>query len=58
MDYNIISDTPTPPYEVITTLPFEETWWTVKVYDPYGSTIYADPIYIDASMLSFPIAGN
>jgi len=58
MDYYIISDTPTPPNEVITTLPFEETWWTVKVYDQYGSTIYADPIYIDASMLSFPIAGN
>jgi hypothetical protein len=58
MDYNIISDTPAPPNEVITTLPFEETWWTVKVYDQYGSTIYADPIYIDASMLSFPIAGN
>lgn len=58
MDYNIISDTPALPNEVITTLPFEETWWTVKVYDQYGSTIYADPIYIDASMLSFPIAGN
>jgi len=58
MDYDIISDTPAPPNEVITTLPFDETWWTVKVYDQYGSTIYADPIYIDASMLSFPIAGN
>ena len=58
MDYNIISDTPAPPNEVITTLPFEGTWWTVKVRDQYGSTIYADPIYIDASMLSFPIAGN
>ena len=58
MDYYIISDTPAPPHEVITTLPFEETWWTVKVYDEYGSTIYADPIYIDASMLSFPIAGD
>ncbi|MHC4596809.1 MAG: hypothetical protein ACYS19_17925 [Planctomycetota bacterium] len=58
MDYDIISDTPIPPNEVITTLPYEETWWTVKVYDQYGSTIYADPIFIDASMLSFPIAGN
>ena len=58
MDYYIISDTPAPPNEVITTLPFDETWWTVKVRDQYGSTIYADPIFIDASMLSFPIAGN
>ena len=23
-----------------------QTWWTVKVYDEYGSTIYADPICI------------
>jgi hypothetical protein len=44
MDYNIISDTPNPPNEVITTLPFDETWWTVKARDQYGSTIYADPI--------------
>jgi hypothetical protein len=58
MDYYIISDTPAPPNSVITTLPFDETWWTVKVRDQYGSTIYANPMYIDASMLSFPIAGN
>jgi len=55
MDYNIISDTPTPPNEIITTLPFEETWWTVKARDQYGSTIYADPIYINAFILSLPI---
>jgi parallel beta-helix repeat protein len=55
MDYEIISDTPTPPGEVITTLPFEETWWTVKVYDQYGSTIYADPMPIRALNLSLPI---
>jgi hypothetical protein len=46
MDYMIISDTPEPPNEVITTFPFEQTFWTVKVYDEYGSTIYADPICI------------
>ena len=44
MDYSIISDTPAPPNDVITMLPFEETWWTIKVRDQYGSTIYADPI--------------
>jgi hypothetical protein len=43
MDYDIISDTPVPPNEIVTELPFEETWWTVRVYDQYGSTIYADP---------------
>jgi hypothetical protein len=42
MDYNIISDTPTPPNDIVI-LPFEEGWWTVRVRDQYGSTIYADP---------------
>jgi len=55
MDYNIISDNPVPPNEVITTLPFEETWWTVRVYDEYGSTIYADPKPISIVHLSFSI---
>ena len=55
MDYNIIFDTPTPPNEVITTLPFEKTWWTVRAYDQYGSTIYADPKFINAFILSLPV---
>ncbi len=55
MDYDIISDTSTPPSEVITTLPFDETWWTVKVRDQYGSTIYADPRRVNALVLSLPI---
>ena len=46
MDYVIVSDTPEPPSEVITTFPFEQTFWTVRVYDEYGSTIYANPICI------------
>jgi hypothetical protein len=44
VDYHIVSDTPNPPTEVVTEFPFEQTWWTVKVCDQYGSTIYADPI--------------
>ena len=55
MDYNIISDTPDPPNEVIITLPFEETWWTVRAYDQFGSTIYADPVCTNAFRLSLPI---
>ncbi len=47
IDYYIISDTPSPPTEVVTASPFEQTWWTVKVYDQYGSTIYADPIRVN-----------
>ena len=55
MDYDIISDTPDPPNEVITTLPFEETWWTVRIRDQYGSSIYADPRCLDAYILSLPV---
>ena len=49
MDYNIVSDTPNPPTEFVTTFPFGQTWWTVKVRDQYGSTIYADPICINTT---------
>jgi len=49
MDYYIISDTPSPPTEIITSFPYERTWWTVRVYDTFGSTIYADP-----RCISFP----
>ena len=58
MDYFTISDTPTPPVEVITTFPFEQTWWTVKVYDQYGSTIYADPILVNSENLAPPLFEN
>jgi hypothetical protein len=54
-DYYIVSETTEPPHKVITTFPFDETWWTVKVTDQYGSTIYADPRRINAFILSLPI---
>ena len=52
LDYDVISDTPYPPVESLSELPLEETWWTVRARDRYGSTIYADPIRLDASDLS------
>jgi len=55
MDYQVVSDTPEPPSAVITTLPFEDTWWTVRARDQHGSTIYSDPMYIDAFTLSLPV---
>jgi hypothetical protein len=55
IDYDIITDTPDPPNKIITTLPFEETWWTVRIRDQYGSTIYADPRCLDAHTLSLPV---
>lgn len=56
MDY-LISDTVDPPTEVISTFPFEETCWTLRAYDQYGSTIYADPVCIKPQKTSPPI-GN
>ncbi|UCC22637.1 MAG: hypothetical protein JSW23_00765, partial [Planctomycetota bacterium] len=38
----LVSDTPSPPNEIISTFPSETTWWTIKARDAYGSTIYAD----------------
>ncbi|MHC4582887.1 MAG: right-handed parallel beta-helix repeat-containing protein [Planctomycetota bacterium] len=58
MDYHLISDTPSPPTDIITSSPFEQTWWTVKVYDQYGSTIYADPIRVDFEKLDPPLIEN
>ncbi len=54
-DYIVLSETPTPPSEVITSLPFENCWWTVKVYDAYGSSIYADPKPVNMFNLSLPV---
>jgi parallel beta-helix repeat protein len=47
MDYYVVSDTPVPPTEVIRASFFKQTWWTIKVRDLYGSTIYADPIRVE-----------
>jgi parallel beta-helix repeat protein len=58
MDYYIVSDTPNPPTEVIISSAFEQTWWTVKVYDQYGSTIYADPILANFENLDPPLVEN
>jgi hypothetical protein len=54
MDYTIVSDTPEPPSEVITTFPFEQTFWTVRAYDAVGSTIYADPVCIYPEKVEAP----
>jgi hypothetical protein len=42
----LVSDTQDPPQEIITEFPFETTYWTVRIRDNYGTTVYADPISI------------
>jgi hypothetical protein len=56
MDYSIISDTTNPPTATISTLPHEHTWWTVRAYDQFGSTIYADPRLINLPANRPPVA--
>ena len=58
MDYTVISDGPAPPSNVVTELPYAETWWTVRVRDQHGSTIYADPERLDAGLLSLPVKSS
>jgi len=56
MDFSVVSDTPNPPSQIITTLPLEHTWWTVRAYDQFGSTIYADPRLINRPENRSPVA--
>ena len=53
-DYRVFSDTPDPPIHYLSNLPLEETWWTVKGCDAYGSTIYADPIRLETQNQPMP----
>jgi hypothetical protein len=56
MDFKVISDSPVPPTQTIATLPQEETWWTIRAYDQFGSTIYADPRLIKSPENRPPVA--
>jgi hypothetical protein len=45
----LVCDTPEPPTEIVTTFPFEQTWWTVRVHRPgRNSYAYANPRQIEA----------
>lgn len=54
-DYAIVAQAVTPPIRLLTSLPYPQVWWTVRVRDKYGSTIHADPIRLDAKSLHLPI---
>ncbi|MCU0914786.1 MAG: hypothetical protein MUC88_09510 [Planctomycetes bacterium] len=54
-DFNVVAETPGPPEMAITELPFAQTWWTVRVYDAHGSSIYADPLLLTPFRLSLPV---
>jgi hypothetical protein len=46
--YNIVADSNSPPAITAAMIPSSDTWWTVKVRDAHGSTIYADPIRVNS----------
>ncbi|MBP7053240.1 MAG: hypothetical protein KBE65_19710 [Phycisphaerae bacterium] len=52
MAFHVVSDTPLPPTAVIRDFLPGETWWTIRVRDQHGSTIYADPVHLD--LMSLP----
>lgn len=54
--YTAISYTTNPPTQTITNLPYDKTWWTIKAYDQFGSTIYADPRLINRPANNPPVA--
>jgi hypothetical protein len=56
MDFTLVSDTPAPPTQTIQALPQEHTWWTIRAYDQFGSTIHADPRLIKRPENRLPIA--
>jgi hypothetical protein len=56
MDFTTVSDTTNPPSQTVSGLPLDNTWWTVRAYDQFGSTIYADPWLISKPANQPPVA--
>jgi hypothetical protein len=57
-DFTMLSDTPAPPDRVLTELPWDLTWWTVRARDAYGSTIYATPLALTRAALECRIMNS
>ena len=54
-DYAVVAQSAGPSLRLLTSLPYPRVWWTVRVWDKYGSSIYADPICLDAKSLHLPV---
>jgi hypothetical protein len=42
----LVSETPEPPTEVLTTFPFGETWWNLRIRTSAGHTIHGVPRHV------------
>jgi hypothetical protein len=56
MDFAVVSETTNVPSVLVTNLPYQQTWWTVKAYDQFGSSIYADPRLLQRPEYQPPVA--
>ena len=54
-NFKVVGDSTNLPECLITSLPAEKSWWTVRARDAYGSTIFADPVPITSFMMSLPV---
>ncbi len=56
MDYTVLQESTTPPAHLLTSIPKQDAWWTVRAIDPFGSSIHADPRRISRRENQPPIA--
>jgi hypothetical protein len=56
MDYTLVSESTNPPSQIVARLPLDNTWWTIKAYDQYGSTMHSDPWLIKRPPNHSPLA--
>jgi hypothetical protein len=54
----LVSDTADPPTDTVSTFPFEQTWWTMRVSTSKGHTVYAIPRRIVAESVSPQVIEN
>ncbi|MEN6384195.1 MAG: choice-of-anchor Q domain-containing protein [Phycisphaerales bacterium] len=47
-----------PIEKYMAAFPYRNTYWTVKCYDQFGSSIYADPILIKSDNIAKPVANR
>jgi hypothetical protein len=47
-----------PIQKFVIEFPFKNTYWTIKSYDQFGSSIFADPIVIKSDNIARPIANS
>ncbi|HBG26178.1 MAG TPA: hypothetical protein DDX75_03700 [Phycisphaerales bacterium] len=47
-----------PIEKTMDAFPYKNTYWTIKCYDQFGSSIYADPILIKSDNIAKPVANR